>query len=536
MPLSSLSSPARRLAALALLPLVGTAALVAAAPTAQAVDVSSPVVISEVYGGGGNSGAPFTNDFIELYNKGTTAVDLSTWSVQYASATGSTWTNRTNLTGTIQPQAYYLIQEGAGATPSTPLPTPDATGTIAMGGAAGKVALVKNQANLACGMDCDNATDVADFVGYGTANDFAGSGPAPAPSNTTSDQRNATASNTGNNAADFTAGAPTPKAPPVTVTPPLDCAVTPNDPACQPGSTTVQDIQGSGFLSLVAAPSSSACPGSSRRSGRPAAARVSGSSRRTPDLSRPAASSGIFVFTSTAAITMPAVGDAVLVTGRVSEFYPGGAPATSDSISITEITPTLVTRSSSGNVLPPALVITPTTVPGTYVPPLPAGVTNVESITTVDPGRSTLEFWEAHEGMRVTVNDVRVVGPGQPEFGEIYVTTKPDELRTPRGGTYLRSYAETPTGRLLILPVNGQVPAADVGDVLGGATTGPVDWSRFGGYAVAATTLGTCMDNNLQPTSATKQAADQLAIATYNVENLDPWTRRTSSLAWPRES
>ena len=204
---------------------------------------------------------PFTNDFIELYNKGTTAVDLSTWSVQYASATGSTWTNRTNLTGTIQPQAYYLIQEGAGATPSTPLPTPDATGTIAMGGAAGKVALVKNQANLACGMDCDNATDVADFVGYGTANDFAGSGPAPAPSNTTSDQRNATASNTGNNAADFTAGAPTPKAPPVTVTPPLDCAVTPNDPACLPGPKTIQDIQGSGFLSPSAATPSSGSPG-----------------------------------------------------------------------------------------------------------------------------------------------------------------------------------------------------------------------------------------------------------------------------------
>ena len=114
MPLSSLSSPARRLAALALLPLVGTAALVAAAPTARAVDISSPVVISEVYGGGGNSGAPFTNDFIELYNKGTTAVDLSTWSVQYASSAGTAWTNRTNLTGTIQPQAYYLIQEASG--------------------------------------------------------------------------------------------------------------------------------------------------------------------------------------------------------------------------------------------------------------------------------------------------------------------------------------------------------------------------------------------------------------------------------------
>jgi endonuclease/exonuclease/phosphatase family metal-dependent hydrolase len=177
---------------------------------------------------------------------------------------------------------------------------------------------------------------------------------------------------------------------------------------------------------------------------------------------------------------------------------------------------------SRGNPLPAPLVITATTVPDTYVPPLPSGVTNVESITTLDPSRSTLEFWEAHEGMLVTVNDVRVVGPGQPEFGEIYVTTKPNELRTPRGGTYIRSYAETPTGRLLVLPVNRQVPAANVGDLLSGATTGPVDWSTFGGYAVAATTVGTYVDNHLQPTSATKQAADQLAIATYNVENLAP--------------
>ena len=520
MPLSSLSSPARRLAALALLPLVGTAALVAAAPTAQAVDLTSPVVISEVYGGGGNSGATYTNDFIELYNNGTTAVDLSTWSVQYASSTGGSY-QVTALQGSLAAKSYYLVQEAKGTGGTTPLPTPNVSGTIAMAGGAGKVALVRNQTALSCGTDCDGAASVVDFVGYGSATtDFAGTGPTATISATTSAQRVITPfTNTGNNAGDFIVAAPAPESSPSTEPPPLDCAVTPNDPACQPGSTTVQDIQGSGFLSLVAGATVERVPGIVT------AVRSTGTSRgfwiqqANPDQARPAASSGIFVFTSTATVT---VGDAVLVTGRVSEFYPGGTPPTTDSISITEITPTVVTKLSSGNVVPPALVITPTTVPGTYVPPLPAGVTNIETITTVDPSRSTLEFWEAHEGMLVTVNDVRVVGPGQPEFGEIYVTTKPDELRTPRGGTYIRSYAETPTGRLLILPVNGQVPAADVGDVLGGATTGPVDWSRFGGYAVAATTLGTLVDNNLQATSATKQAADQLAIATYNVENLAP--------------
>ena len=47
------------------------------------------VVISEVYGGGGNAGATYTNDFIELYNRTANAISLAGWSVQYASATGT---------------------------------------------------------------------------------------------------------------------------------------------------------------------------------------------------------------------------------------------------------------------------------------------------------------------------------------------------------------------------------------------------------------------------------------------------------------
>jgi hypothetical protein len=48
------------------------------------------VVISQVYGGGGNAGATLKNDFIEIFNRGTAAQNLTGWSVQYASATGST--------------------------------------------------------------------------------------------------------------------------------------------------------------------------------------------------------------------------------------------------------------------------------------------------------------------------------------------------------------------------------------------------------------------------------------------------------------
>src|SRR5438552_351810 len=94
--------------------------------------VSTSIVISQVYGGGGNAGSTYTNDFIELFNRGASPVSVNGWSVQYASAAGTSWqvTNLTNVT--IQPGQYYLVQEAPGAGGTTPLPTPDATGTIAM--------------------------------------------------------------------------------------------------------------------------------------------------------------------------------------------------------------------------------------------------------------------------------------------------------------------------------------------------------------------------------------------------------------------
>src|SRR4051812_19158673 len=88
------------------------ASLALAAPASAA---SPDIVISQVYGGGGNAGATFKNDFIELYNRGSTPVAVTGWSVQYASSGGTTWTNRTALTGTIKPGRHYLVQEGAGA-------------------------------------------------------------------------------------------------------------------------------------------------------------------------------------------------------------------------------------------------------------------------------------------------------------------------------------------------------------------------------------------------------------------------------------
>ena len=171
--------------------------------------VSPSIVISQVYGGGGNSGATLTNDFIELFNRGNSAVDISTWSVQYASSAGTTW-QRTNLTGSIAPGQYYLVQEAAGAGGTTPLPTPDATGTIAMSATAAKVALVTNQTLITAGTSCP-VTGILDFVGYGAANCFEGAA-APGLSNTTAAFRaSAGCTDTDNNSADFAAAAPAPR-------------------------------------------------------------------------------------------------------------------------------------------------------------------------------------------------------------------------------------------------------------------------------------------------------------------------------------
>ena len=171
--------------------------------------VSTTIVISQVYGGGGNSGATYTNDFVELHNISSAPVTISGWSVQYAAATGNSWAS-TNLTGTIPSGAYFLVQEASGGSNGTTNPTPDATGTINLSSTAGKVALV-NTTTVLTSTSGSSGSTIVDFVGYGSsANLHEGSGPAPAPSNTTSIQRaNQGSTDTDSNSADFSAGSVT---------------------------------------------------------------------------------------------------------------------------------------------------------------------------------------------------------------------------------------------------------------------------------------------------------------------------------------
>lgn len=157
--------------------------------------IAPHVVISEVYGGGGNSGSVYKNDYIELYNPTNFSVSLAGWSVQYTSGGGSTW-SITPLSGSIAARSYYLVQEAQGSGGTTNLPTPDAIGTIGLASTAGKIALVNSTSALA---DTNPSSDpsVVDFVGWGSsANGFEGFGAAPATGNTVSIERKAQSTST----------------------------------------------------------------------------------------------------------------------------------------------------------------------------------------------------------------------------------------------------------------------------------------------------------------------------------------------------
>ena len=131
------------------------------------------VVISQVYGAGGNSGATYKYDFVELFNRGSSPVNLAGWTVQYAGATGSFSGNNTvSLSGTLAPGRYYLVQLAGGTSAvGADLPMPNVTGGFGMSATAGKVALA-NSSDVVVGSADAN---VVDFVGYGsTASDAEG--------------------------------------------------------------------------------------------------------------------------------------------------------------------------------------------------------------------------------------------------------------------------------------------------------------------------------------------------------------------------
>ncbi|MBD0670815.1 endonuclease/exonuclease/phosphatase [Streptomyces sp. CBMA156] len=232
----------------------------------------------------------------------------------------------------------------------------------------------------------------------------------------------------------------------------------------------------------------------------------------------PATSEGVFVFTGGNPTVK--VGDSVLVSGKVTEYYPnfGGG-----SQSLTEITAPGITVLSAGNPLPAPVTVDTRNIPGTYAPPAAADG-SIDAVA-LNPEKYALDFYESLEGMLVQVKDVRVI-QATDKYNELWVAADKQDQRSKRGGVLYESYREPNVGRLMIqqqAPVGQQpFPVANVGDELTGTTAGPLDYNNFGGYTLVAGTMGALKDNHLQREVTAQPADRELTLATYNVENLAP--------------
>ncbi len=579
------------------------------AVSALSATAASDVVISQVYGGGGNSGATLRNDFVELLNRGSQPTNLSGWCLQYSSSAGSfTLANNQNtpLTGVIQPGSFYLIQLGQGAGGTQNLPTPEATGLTAMSATTGKLAVLNSCATALGDTESVLGGRVVDFVGYGTANRFEGAGAAPALTSTSAAFRsNSGCVDSDNNAVDFSTASPAPRN---SASPTNSCGPTnqPVVPVCPASLAVAAGIGGAQNLSASDADgvvvsafiSSGATPGISLAALTPSASigasaatslQVSGataagsypvqvtfanadpvphvaactinvtvttaSGARIHDIQgsahlsprngqaisgvpgivtarsgngfwlqdpnpddNPATSEGILVFTGAAPTV--SVGDSVLVSGSVSEFRPGGSGGL-NNLTTTEIVSPIVVIVSSGNVLPPPVVIGL----GGRVPPQQVidddATGNVETSGSFDANADGIDFYESLEGMRVQINNAVAVGPTN-DFGEIPVLADQGAfatLRSTRGGIVIAPNDFNPE-RIILDNALQAVPAVNVGDVAA-SVVGVMDYG-FGNFKLLVTAAPVFANGALQPEITAAQTSNQLAIGSFNVENLDP--------------
>lgn len=327
--------------------------------------ISSSIVISQVYSGGGSAGSTYTDDFVELFNRGTSAVDLTGWSVQYRGKFEGTW-KITNLTGVVlQPGQYYLIQQVGDGGGTLALPSPDTPGTHTMDPVDGVVLLANVTAPIPA--ICTTGGNVIDLIGYGQWAGCEETAKAESPGNTMALARAGEGCvETDVNLRDFAIAAPAPRNTSSSLN---SCGVT---------NAPINVLQGAGSTS----------PQMGRlvtTTGIVTGFRYGyGFFIQTPEVDAdadPNTSEGIFVsYTG----TLPSKGSRVSVTGSVNEYIPWGrmrAPPFTriDSVSAVNVL-------STGN-------------------PLPAPVT----ITAADMVPNNVENLERLEGMLVSVPSLNVI-------------------------------------------------------------------------------------------------------------------------------
>ncbi len=468
------------------------------------------VMISQVYGGGGNGGAPYLNDFVELHNSGSSAVSLSGYSLQYSSATGSSWANQNiALNGTIPAGGYYLIQMGSGGSAGVSLPIADASASVNMSATAGKLALVSNGTALTG--TCPTGGAIVDFVGYGTTANCSEGSVAPVPSATLGILR-ASAGNscqdTNNNGSDFSTAAPIPRN---TAAAPQACGGTGGGGGGggTPVAKKIYEVQGSGSTSPFVGQTVIT---------QGVVTKINNNGFFIQDATgdgNPLTSDGIFVFTGTTTYPAVAVGNLVEVTGPVVEFNVGTSADTA-AHTVTEISPaSSVTFINSGFTITPVVVTLPELVN---------------------------DDLERYEGMLVTLAGPLTVQQNffQGRYGQLTLAVG-GRLETPtnryRAGTpQAIALADENARRRVILDDGSSLqnpnpipylPADGIrraGDTLG-SVTGVIDYglatnssSGAGDYKIHPTVTPVFSNGNLR-TTAPEAVGGNIKVASFNVLN-----------------
>ncbi|MGA8248226.1 MAG: ExeM/NucH family extracellular endonuclease [Nocardioides sp.] len=372
---------------------VAAAGLAWVAP-ASANTVGPALVINEVYGGGGNSGSLYTNDFVELRNTTDHTVSLGGLSVQYRSAAGTGAPGASNVVALpsvdVPAGDTFLVQGAAGAGGTEPLPTPDAPSSLNMSGTGGQVFLADSASAIDPGTGAISNPHVLDFVGWGSSTTSYETAHAPATTNPSSVTRDASGSDTNDNSVDLTvSNPPTPSACG------SDCGSTPPPP---PTEHTIAEIQGTGDSSPLAGQTVTT-------EGVVTAAYPVGGffgyviqtdGTGSGSDATPGASDAIFVHQPSGAVTAT-IGDLVQVTGPVSEFN-----------GLTELSVNAADLQDEG--------------------PAPLGVTPLSiAYPTTDAGR------EAHESELIAPTDQLTVTDNYDtnQYGEIGLATGDHQLWQP---------------------------------------------------------------------------------------------------------
>ncbi|GLJ60186.1 hypothetical protein GCM10017576_03150 [Microbacterium barkeri] len=366
------------------------AALLAPVAAHAAVSPGDGVLINEVYGGGGNSGAAFSRDFVEIVNTTDAPQSLAGWSVQYASATGATWQVTPLGDVVLPPDETLVVGQAYGSNTALPDVEADVDGGIAMSGSQGKVALVSQVTPLSGATGLATAAPVVDYVGWGGATDFAASA-APATTNATAIARTGGA-NTADNGADFVTGAPTPE--------PLGGDTTPTPtPTPTPGEPVeIAEIQGTGDASPLVGQTVTT---TGVVTAHYPTGGFDGYVLQTPgtggelDPAAHVASDAIFIY-SAATVGAVAIGDTVRVTGEVKEHY-----------GLTE----LVVGAGGAEIVADAAPVEPAVV----------------GWPATDAERERLESMLVAPAGEFTVSDTYATNT----FGEVVLAAGPDPLRQP---------------------------------------------------------------------------------------------------------